>query len=100
GVVAVGDYSPSLGVAPGVAAAVAAAFPTSDTDPVTAGTQAPAVVDSAAWKSGTNNATGTSNGFLPKNTRLTFSDTTDGLSNTIALFESGGRPFIWRRGEI
>ena len=30
--------------------------------------------------------------------RLTFSDITDGLSNTIAVFESGGRPFVYRQG--
>jgi hypothetical protein len=27
-------------------------------------------------------------------------DVTDGLSNTVAIWESGGRPFVWRRGEI
>ena len=30
--------------------------------------------------------------------RLTFGDVTDGLSNTIAVFESGGRPFLYRLG--
>ena len=38
------------------------------------------------------------NGFLPKNATVTFGDVTDGLSNTIAVFESGGRPFAYRRG--
>jgi prepilin-type N-terminal cleavage/methylation domain-containing protein len=100
GIVAVGDYGASLGVAPGTAAAITTAFGTSDTDPVTPGAQAPAVVDSAAWASSVAGSTGVTNGFLPKNTQLTFSDTTDGLSNTIAVFESGGRPFVWRRGKI
>lgn len=100
GIVAPGDYAGSLGVAPGVAAAITAAFPTTDTDPVTPLVQAPAVVDSAAWTSSTTASTGVTNGFLPKNTQLTFSDATDGLSNTVAVFESGGRPFVWRRGQI
>ena len=100
GVVAVGDYAGSLGVAPGVAAAITAAFPTTDTDPVTAGVQAPAVVDSGAWTSSTTASTGVTNGFLPKNTQLALADTTDGLSNTVAIWESAGRPFVWRRGQI
>jgi hypothetical protein len=99
-VVAVGDYAASLGVAPGTGAAVAAAFGTADTYPVTPGVQPPAVIESASWKSSTTASTGTTNGFLPKNTQLTLADATDGLSNTVAIFESGGRPFIWRRGEI
>jgi hypothetical protein len=58
------------------------------------------VVDSAAWTSSTASPTGVTNGLLPKNTQLTFADATDGLSNTVAVFESGGRPFVWRRGKI
>ena len=100
GLVAVGDYAGSLGVAPGVAAAITTAFGTTDTDPVTPLVQAPAVIDSAAWTSSTTASTGVTNGFLPKNTQLTLSDATDGLSNTIAIWESAGRPFVWRRGKI
>ena len=40
------------------------------------------------------------NGFMPKNASLTFADVTDGLSNTIAVFESGGRPLVYRRGSL
>ncbi|MFM7035307.1 MAG: DUF1559 domain-containing protein, partial [Planctomycetia bacterium] len=35
----------------------------------------------------------------PKNAAISFNDITDGLSNTIAVFESGGRPFVYRRGK-
>jgi prepilin-type processing-associated H-X9-DG protein len=42
--------------------------------------------------------TPSTNGFLPKNSTLTFADITDGLSNTIAYFESAGRPYIYRKG--
>ena len=43
-------------------------------------------------------ATQTTNGFLPKNASITFQDVTDGLSNTIAVWESGGRPLVYRLG--
>ena len=39
-------------------------------------------------------------GMLPKNEKGTFADVTDGLSNTIAIVESAGRPFVYRRGPI
>jgi len=39
-------------------------------------------------------------GVLPKNTKPTFSDVTDGLSNTIMVLESAGRPFVYRRGPV
>jgi prepilin-type N-terminal cleavage/methylation domain-containing protein/prepilin-type processing-associated H-X9-DG protein len=38
-------------------------------------------------------------GFLPKNMRVTFADVADGLSNTIAVTESAGRPQVWRLGQ-
>lgn len=38
-------------------------------------------------------------GFLPKNTVTRLADTTDGLSNTIAVAESAGRPQVWRLGK-
>jgi prepilin-type N-terminal cleavage/methylation domain-containing protein len=83
GIVGVGDYGASLGVAPGV-----------DTLAASAGF----TVDSSG--SITSSASNTTNGFLPKNAALTFSDITDGLSNTIAIFESGGRPLVYRRGPV
>jgi prepilin-type N-terminal cleavage/methylation domain-containing protein len=95
GIVAVGDYAGSLGVHPGLTATVAAAD--LDYDQTTTGTQEPLVVSSTGVTStaGTGNLT---NGFLPKNSKLGFADITDGLSNTIAVLESGGRPFLYRRG--
>ncbi len=83
GIVANGDYAASLGVDPALPALAAALSP-------------PRVVrgSSSTISTGSNNT----NGFLPKNSALTFADVTDGTSNTIAVFESGGRPFVYRRG--
>ena len=39
-------------------------------------------------------------GMLPKNQSGTFADVTDGLSNTIAVVESAGRPFVYHRGPV
>ncbi|HLN29878.1 MAG TPA: DUF1559 domain-containing protein [Gemmataceae bacterium] len=38
-------------------------------------------------------------GFLPKNTPSRFADCLDGLSNTIAVTESAGRPNVYRLGQ-
>ncbi|HMP80528.1 MAG TPA: DUF1559 domain-containing protein [Pirellulaceae bacterium] len=38
-------------------------------------------------------------GMLPKNQVGTFGDVADGLSNTLLLIESAGRPFLYRRFE-
>jgi prepilin-type N-terminal cleavage/methylation domain-containing protein len=38
-------------------------------------------------------------GLLPQNVDAKFSDVTDGLSNTIAVVESAGRPTNWRKGK-
>jgi prepilin-type N-terminal cleavage/methylation domain-containing protein/prepilin-type processing-associated H-X9-DG protein len=83
GIVAVGDYGASLGVDPALPALAAALSP-------------PRVVRGSA--SSVSTASQNTNGFLPKNSALTFADITDGTSNTIAVFESGGRPFVYRRG--
>jgi prepilin-type N-terminal cleavage/methylation domain-containing protein len=37
-------------------------------------------------------------GIMQKNTRVRIADVTDGLSNTIMVVESAGRPQIWRAG--
>ena len=37
--------------------------------------------------------------MLPKNAKINFQDVTDGLSNTIAIWESGGRPYVYRKGK-
>jgi prepilin-type N-terminal cleavage/methylation domain-containing protein len=78
-VAAIGDYGASLGVDPSLPAAAA-----------------PVLVQGSA--STTSNGLITTNGMLPKNSKLTFSDVADGLSNTVAVLESGGRPFVYRRG--
>ena len=39
-------------------------------------------------------------GMLPKNQTASLADVTDGLSNTIAVVESAGRPFVYRRGPL
>ena len=92
GIVAVGDYGSNLGVAPGLAATV--------TGTVTIGGTSVArstlVRESAAW---TSSSTAPTNGMLPKNASITFKDVTDGLSNTIAIVESAGRPFVYQRGK-
>ena len=97
GIVAVGDYGASLGIVPGYQAVVTAAYPTGDTDLNITGTQAPLIKESASYISSPSSPT---NGFVPKNTSIAFGDITDGLSNTIAVFESAGRPFIYRRGAL
>jgi prepilin-type N-terminal cleavage/methylation domain-containing protein len=83
GIVAVGDYGASLGTDPRVPALAAALSP------------ARVVLGSLSNASTAQQPT---NGFLPKNTNHTFADITDGLSNTIAVFESAGRPLLYRRG--
>jgi prepilin-type N-terminal cleavage/methylation domain-containing protein len=83
GIVANGDYGASLGVDPALPSLAAALSP-------------PRTVRGSA--STISTAGNNTNGFLPKNSALTFADITDGTSNTIAVFESGGRPFVYRRG--
>lgn len=97
GVVAVGDYGGNLGVSPDLPPIANAAYPNyyaATTTP--AQPAAPLVIQgSAAY---TSSQTSPTNGFLPKNTAIAFKDVTDGLSNTIAVWESGGRPLVYRQG--
>ncbi len=81
GIVANGDYGASLGVDPRLQAVAAAAG---------------LLVHSSTQF--TSTATSPTNGFFPKNSALTFAHISDGLSNTIAYFESNGRPFVYRQG--
>lgn len=78
GIVAVGDYAGSLGVSPALGALSTA------TNPIDASTS---TVSGGAT---------ITNGFLPKNSKLTLSDIPDGVSNTVAVWESGARPFVYR----
>jgi prepilin-type N-terminal cleavage/methylation domain-containing protein/prepilin-type processing-associated H-X9-DG protein len=76
---AVGDYGASLG-----------------NDPSLPSYSGGVLVQGSAATTSTPNRT--TNGMLPKNAQLTLADITDGTSTTIAAFESGGRPFVYRRG--
>ena len=101
-IVADGDYGASLGVHPQLVSIVAAAYP--NYYPNDATDKALVIQSSGSLLSG--NPTPTTpqlkptNGMLPKNTALNFAHVTDGLTNTIAVFESAGRPFVYRRGAL
>ena len=82
GIVSVGDYAGSLGNSPALGALSTPASP----------------IDSST--SSVSIGTAITNGFLPKNSQLTLSDITDGVSHTIAVWESGGRPFVYRRSSL
>jgi prepilin-type processing-associated H-X9-DG protein len=95
---AVTDYSPIWGIAPGV-------FTT------TLGVPAPGTfVDPSEVYQGVTPPLTYVPGFFPKNATIDpttglqnrggrkFRDVTDGLSNTIAIAESAGRPFVYVRG--
>jgi prepilin-type N-terminal cleavage/methylation domain-containing protein len=92
GIVAVGDYASSLGIDPRLPAAV----PGTVTISGSTVNKADLIIPSASMTSG---STGLTNGMLPKNASISFQDVTDGLSNTIAILESGGRPFVYRKGQ-
>ena len=83
GIVANGSYASSLGNDPALVSVAAAAGKT--------------VIGSVSTVSTASQPT---NGFLPKNAKIQFGDVTDGLSNTIAVWESAGRPFVYRRGTL
>lgn len=97
-IAAVTDYSPIFGIAPGV-------FTT------TLGIPAPGTFnDPAEVYSGSTTPYKYVPGFFPKNATIDsttgnptrpgkkFRDVTDGLSNTIAVAESAGRPFVYLKG--
>jgi prepilin-type N-terminal cleavage/methylation domain-containing protein len=83
GVVANGDYASSLGVDPRLPATVA--------DPAARAL----VLPSSAM---TSSPSAPTNGLLPKQQvpRLKLQAVTDGLSKTIAIWESAGRPWVWQ----
>lgn len=93
GIVAVGDYGASLGVHPGLPAVVTGNVEISPGNSVPRNTL---IIPSASLQSGGNNPL--TNGMLPKNAKISLQDVTDGVSNTIAIWESGGRPYVYRKG--
>jgi prepilin-type N-terminal cleavage/methylation domain-containing protein len=84
-IVANGDYGASLGVHPGLVT-------------IGAGLNPVVPVQGSFAVSSTNEKP--TNGFLPKNAAINFGHVTDGLSNTIAIIESAGRPLVYRRGAL
>jgi len=80
GIVANSDYGASIGV-----------------DPQLAALAGPANLEINGSTARSSTAQYPTNGFFPKNASLTFANITDGLSNTIAFFESSGRPFVWQK---
>jgi len=93
GIVAVGDYGSSLGIDPRLPSAVTGSVTISGSSVAKSGL----IVPSPSMTSSSTG--GYTNGMLPKNAAITFQDVTDGLSNTIAILESGGRPFVYRKGK-
>ena len=94
-IVALSDYGVSVGVDPRLADP---AGPATTLNPNYYGPGIPLKVTSSGTL--TSTATNPTNGFMPKNAVVTFGDVTDGLSNTIAIFESAGRPLLYRRGTL
>jgi len=92
GIVAIGDYGSNLGVAPGLATTVTGSVTIGGTSVA----RSTLVRESPSWTSSSGTTT---NGMLPKNASINFKDVTDGLSNTIAIVESAGRPFVYQRGK-
>lgn len=96
-IVANGDYGVSVGVDPRLvpiaAAAYPAYYPAANGDPAY-----PLTIQGSVAM--TSTAAAPTNGLMPKNATVTFGDVTDGLSNTVAVFESAGRPLVYRRGAL
>jgi hypothetical protein len=74
------DYALSKGVDRGITPYVTITLPGLFTDPTSSANQYYA-------------------GMFPQNVDAKFADVTDGLSNTIALHESAGRPALYRKGK-
>lgn len=105
GIVAVGDYGASLGVSPDLKPIAESTYPAYYPAVAAIGTLPAQPAAGLKIQASTYYASRPptdpdviTNGMLPKNSELTFGDITDGLSNTIAIFESGGRPFLYRLG--
>ncbi len=99
GIAAVTDYSPIYGIAPGVFTQLLgmSAAPELYRDPaeVFAGATPPYTYVRGFFP---KNATINSSTGLQTSKGYTFSNVQDGLSNTIAIAESAGRPFVYVKG--
>jgi prepilin-type N-terminal cleavage/methylation domain-containing protein/prepilin-type processing-associated H-X9-DG protein len=97
GIASVTDYSPIFGIAPGVfTRTLGIPVPDSYRDPaeVFAGVNPPYTYVRGFFP---KNATINSSNGLQTGKGATFANVTDGLSNTIAIAESAGRPFVYFR---
>jgi prepilin-type processing-associated H-X9-DG protein len=56
-------------------------------------------VDPRLATAGLVDAVSVGNGAMPQNSKIRFADITDGLSNTILVAESAGRPYVYRNGQ-
>jgi prepilin-type N-terminal cleavage/methylation domain-containing protein/prepilin-type processing-associated H-X9-DG protein len=70
------------------------------TNPFCAVTDYATIYGIGAPLAGLLNYTGDVNGIMPKNTVPTFGEVTDGLSNTILLAESAGRPYLYQGAKV
>ncbi len=99
GIAATTDYSPIYGIAPGVFTQLLglAAAPELFRDPaeVFAGVSSPYTYTRGFFP---KNATISSSTGLQTSPGFKFSAITDGLSNTLAIAESSGRPFVYVKG--
>jgi prepilin-type N-terminal cleavage/methylation domain-containing protein len=80
--VGLSDYGVSLGNDPRLVSVAAALTPS---------------VPVQGSKAMASTQTDPTNGLMPKNAAITFGHVTDGLTNTIAMLESAGRPYVYRR---
>jgi prepilin-type N-terminal cleavage/methylation domain-containing protein len=98
GIASTTDYSPIFGIAPGVfTTTLGIAAPATMRDPgeVAAGSTTPYTYVPGFFP---KNATINTSSGLQTNQGKKFRDVTDGLSNTIAIAESTGRPFVYVKG--
>jgi prepilin-type N-terminal cleavage/methylation domain-containing protein len=97
-IASVGDYSPIFGIAPGVfTTTLGIAAPGTFADPVEV---FQAIPNPYTYVPGffPKNATIDTTTGLPTRPGKKFRDVTDGMSNTIAIAESAGRPFVYVKG--
>ena len=85
GIAEIADFAPSVGNSPAL-------------EYFAARMESPVVVQGSSTDKSSGAAI--TNGFFPKNSQIGVGDVIDGTSNTIALWESAGRPFVYREGVL